>query len=131
MIVLLRIVFVLVVVGMLALITWSSFDTPLFKIPPEVVGHPWFVTTLVDAYLAFFAFFVWVAWKERGVLAGVLWFGVLMLLGNVAIGAYMLGELFRVESNASLSDIMTRRNSGGLVFPGVLAAFAVGIYLLA
>ena len=130
MIVFLRILFAAVVVTMLGLIAWASLDTPLFEIPGAVIGHPWFVTTLFDAYFAFLAFFVWVAWKERRAFAGGLWFVSIMLLGNVAIGAYMVRELFRVPARTSLTDVMTRRNEGSLVFPGFLVVMAVVLYLL-
>ena len=52
----LRLWFTLVLLGMLGVIGWASAHCALFDIPREVVTHPWFIATLLDAYLAFIAF---------------------------------------------------------------------------
>jgi hypothetical protein len=129
----LRILFLVIVASMLAVITWASLHTPLFAIPREVLSHPWFIATLFDAYYAFLAFYVWVAWKERSLAARVLWFVAIIALGNVAIGAYMLRELFRVTTDApdALTTVFTRRNPGALLLPGLITAASVAVYLLA
>ena len=58
---LLRILFLTVIVSMLSVISWASAQCALFDIPREVFTHPWFIATLIDAYWAFIAFYVWVA----------------------------------------------------------------------
>ncbi|MBL9186000.1 MAG: DUF1475 family protein [Opitutaceae bacterium] len=131
MILFLRILFVVIVASMLAVITWASLHTPLFAIPREVFSHPWFIATLFDAYYAFIAFFVWVAWKEQSLAARVLWFVAIIALGNVAIGAYMLRELFRLPAPGPLASIFTQRNPGTLALPGALTAASIAVYLLA
>ena len=128
---LLRIVFTVVIASMLAVISWASLHTPLFAIPRDVFTHPWFIATLFDAYWAFIAFFVWVAWKEQSFAARVLWFVAIIALGNVAMGAYMLRELFRLPASGPLDAVFTRRNPGTLALPGMLAAASVAVYLLA
>ena len=116
---------------MLAATTWASLQCPLFSIPRDVFTHPWFLATLLDAYWAFIAFFVWVAWKERALLARVLWFVALILLGNLAIAAYMLRELFTIPANGPLDPVVTRRNPGTLSLPALLTAAAVLVYVIA
>jgi hypothetical protein len=96
-----------------------------------VIRDPWVVVTLMDAYFAFLAFFVWVAWKERSLAARVLWFVSLMLLGNFAIAAYMLRELFTLSPDGKLNDVFSRRNEGKLGLVGSLAGAAIAVYLLA
>ncbi len=116
---------------MLGVTTWASLHTPLFSIPREVLGHPWFIATLVDAYWAFIAFYVWVAWKEPSPGARLLWFVAIIALGNLAMAAYMLRELFQVPASGPLDAVFTRRNPGTLLLPGLLTAASVSVYLLA
>lgn len=116
---------------MLGVTTWASLHTPLFAIPREVFTHPWFIATLFDAYWAFVAFYVWVAWKEQSPGARLLWFIAIIALGNIAMAAYMLGELFRVPAAGPLDAVFTRRQPGALLLPGVLTTGAALVYLLA
>lgn len=116
---------------MLAVTSWASLHTPLFEIPREVLRHPWFIATLFDAYWAFVAFYVWVAWKERSLAARVLWFIAIIALGNITIAIYFLRELFRVPASGPLDLMMSTRNPGAVRLPAILTAASVVIYLLA
>lgn len=125
----LRLLFSAILVTMFGLIIWASNDTALFDIPREVAGHPWFITTLFDAYLAFIAFWVWLAWKEGTVAARVLWLFTILLWGNPAIAAYMLFELARVKrEGGGLDAVFTRKRPGDLKIPAILFALALVAY---
>jgi hypothetical protein len=128
----LRLLFAAVLVGMLGVTTWASLQQPLGEFARgPVIRDPWVIATLADAYLAFLAVFVWIAWKERSAVARVLWFVALMLLGNLAIGAYFLRELWTVPADGRLDDVFARRNEGHAVLAGSLTAAAFAAYLLA
>jgi hypothetical protein len=127
----LRILFFAVLGSMLWVTSWASLQQSLFSIPHEVIRNPWFIATLFDAYWGFVTFFVWQAWKERSLAARVLWFVAVILLGNLAMALYMLGELFRIRDSSQLAEVFTRRNPGRLRLPAALVAAAVGIYLVA
>jgi hypothetical protein len=131
MIIFLRGLFVVVLLSMLAVTGWASLHTPLSRIPREVFTHPWFIATLFDAYWAFVAFYVWVAWKETSLASRVLWFVSIIALGNIAMSAYMLRELFRVSTNAPLAEVFTRRNPPSVVLPVIFAVSGVAIYFFA
>jgi hypothetical protein len=131
MILFLRALFLLVIASMVAATTWAGLHTPLFEIPREVFTHPWFLTTLLDAYWAFITFFVWLAWKEQNFAARVLWFVAVIGFGNLAMAAYFLRELFRVPAHSRLDPIFTARNPGRLPLPAFLAALTVAVYALA
>mgnify|MGYP003339720121 FL=1 len=131
MIIALRVLFLVVIASMLAVTTWASLHTPIFAIPREVFTHPWFIATLFDAYWAFIAFYVWVAWKEQSAAARVGWFIAIIALGNIAMAAYLLRELFTVPAAGPLDPVFTRRNPGSVLLPVLLAVAGVGVYLLA
>jgi hypothetical protein len=127
----LRLLFSAVLATMFGLIIWASSHTALFDIPREVATHPWFITTLFDAYLAFVAFWVWLAWKEGTVAARVLWLLTILLWGNPAIAAYMLLELSRVKrEGGGLDAVFTRKRPGHLTVPAILLGLALVAYLI-
>lgn len=126
----LRLLFATVIVSMLALTGWASSQCALFAIPREVFTHPWFIATLFDAYWAFIAFYVWVAWKEQSLAARILWFIAIILWGNLAMATYMLIELFRIQKINQLGDLFSTRHPGKLPLPAALAALGVAVYLL-
>jgi hypothetical protein len=131
MIIFLRALFIVVIASMLAVTTWASLHTPIFSIPRDVFTHPWFIATLFDAYWAFIAFYVWVAWKEQSAAARIGWFVAIIALGNIAMAVYMLRELFAVPANGPLDPVFTRRKPGSVLLPVLLGAAGVGVYLLA
>ena len=126
----LRILFLTVIVSMLAITGWASSQCALFAIPREVFTHPWFIATLFDAYWAFIAFFVWVAWKEQTLAARVLWFVAIILLGNLAMATYLLIELFRIKKIDQLGEVFATRRPGRIALPAVLSALGAVVYLL-
>lgn len=109
MIVFLRIVFIVILVAMLAVTGWASSHVALWQVPKTVIGHPWFVATLFDTYFAFLTFWVWVAYKERGWGGRIGWLFAILILGNIAMAVYMLIQLFRLPTNATMEQLFLRR----------------------
>ena len=70
---------------------------------------PWACATLFDAYFGFLTFFVWVCFKERRVWSRILWFVLIMGLGNMAMSAYVLLQLFRLAPDEPAFDVITKR----------------------
>jgi hypothetical protein len=103
---LLRIWFLLVVLLMLGLTTWASLHENVLVAFLRLARDPWGLATLADAYFAFLAFWVWVAWKEGCWFSRVAWLLAIMLLGNLAMAAYVLIELARVDG---VEALLTRR----------------------
>jgi hypothetical protein len=127
----LRGLFILVLLSMLAITSWASLHGSVLKIPREVLQHPWFIATLIDAYWAFITFYVWAAWKECSLAARILWFVAIIALGNIAMAIYLLRELFRVPGNGDVGRVFTQRNPGRVVLPAILAVAGVAVYCVA
>lgn len=111
MIIALRFVFVAVLVAMLCVTSWASSAVALWKIPREVATHPWFIATLFDTYFAFLTFWLWLAYKESSNWARAAWLVAILLLGNIAMATYVLIQLFRLPTGASLHDLVVRRRT--------------------
>lgn len=78
---------------------------------PASGNNPWLVATLFDAYFGFLWFWLWVAYKESGWLAGMVWLVLILLLGNIAMAIYMLIQLWRLPAGASVEQLLLRRRS--------------------
>lgn len=132
MILFLRALFVIVIASMIAVTSWAGSQQALGEFARSATFRdPWVIATLFDAYWAFITFYVWVAWKERSAGARVLWFVSIILLGNLAMAAYMLVQLFRVPADGPLDDVFVQRQPGHLLLPGILTGLSVAVYLLA
>ena len=132
MILFLRFLFIVVIGSMLWVTSWASLHQSLGAFAHSATFRdPWVIATLADAYWAFITFFVWVAWKEQSWAARVLWFVSIVLLGNMAMAAYMLVQLFAVSATGPLDEVFTRRQPGKLALPAGLTVVSILIYVLA
>jgi len=127
----LRVLFAVVLASMLWVTSWASFHCPLFAVPREVFTHPWFIATMFDAYWGFITFFVWVCFKQTSWLARGAWFVAIMLLGNIAMSAYCLSELFTLHKDGRLADLLTARRAGLGALGLILAAAGLVVVVLA
>ena len=105
----LRIAFGFVLVSMLVVTSWASSQVALWNTPHAVATHPWFIATLFDTYFAFLTFYCWVVYKETSVFARLLWLVAILALGNIAMAAYMLIQLFRIPPGAPIKTLLLRR----------------------
>lgn len=106
----LKVLFTLVLLSMLAVTVLASLDRSVFVAGAELWEDAWFRATLADAYFGFLAVYLWIAYKERSWSRRLLWFGLLMALGNIAIAVYLLIQLFRLPASAGMEDLLLRRN---------------------
>jgi predicted permease len=106
----LKALFALILFGMLFITITATIDQNIFEAVGNMWPNWWFKATLADAYFGFLTFFVWVAYKEVHLWRKLLWFAAIMLLGNLAISAYMLLELYKVQVGDTPETLLTRRN---------------------
>jgi hypothetical protein len=128
---LLRILFGVVLGSMLWVTSWASLQCPLFGVPRDVFTHPWFIATLFDAYWGFITFYVWVAYKQTSWVARGAWLVAILLLGNIAMAAYCLSELFSLPKDGRLADLLTLRREGPGLLGLILAVLGVVVIVLA
>jgi hypothetical protein len=64
----------------------------------------------MDAYCGFLTFYVWVLFKEARWLPRIGWFIAIMLLGNMAMSAYVLLQLLRLRPDQPASAVLTATN---------------------
>jgi Protein of unknown function (DUF1475) len=86
----------------------TSMTVSLWDAWDGFAANPWAVATLYDAYCGFLTFYVWVAYKEHGWGARILWFVLIMGLGNIAMSAYVLRQLFKLRADEPAERILWR-----------------------
>lgn len=67
----------------------------------ELGPDKWFQATLVDTYLAFLTFYCWVFYKESKWISKIIWFFLIIGLGNIAIAGYMLIQLWKARDGSA------------------------------
>ena len=108
----LRVIFGFILVSLFAYTSWASTQQAVWEWR-GLVDEPdrwWTIATLIDAYYGFITFYVWVFWKEVRALPRAAWFVAIMLLGNMAMAAYVLRELSRLAPGEPASAILTKRH---------------------
>jgi hypothetical protein len=104
----LKLLFGAIFVWMIVATIRASLSVSLWEAMPAFAASPWAMATLYDAYCGFITFYAWVAYKERTWLGRVLWFVLIMALGNIAMSAYVLIELFRLKAGDSAEAVLWR-----------------------
>ncbi len=77
----------------------------------KLMSDVWFQATLLDAYLGFLFAFVWIAWKEQTPVRQVVWFVLIMALGNMALAVYVGWQILKLLPNSSVGEIFQRSSN--------------------
>jgi len=87
----------------------TSLAVSLWDAWPSYAANPWAIATLYDAYFGFLTLYVWVAYKERSAASRVMWFLLIMALGNIATSLYVLIQLARLRREEPVESVLWRR----------------------
>lgn len=100
-----------ILLSLLCCTLWASWQQPVWEWQ-GLTREPdrwWTLATLLDAYYGFLTFFAWVCFKERAHRARLGWFLLIMTLGNMAMAAYVLIQLFRLKPGEPTHTLLLRR----------------------
>ena len=108
----LKVLFICIFSTLLVYTAWASTRQPVLQWGGLTTGQDryWTIATFIDAYCAFLTFYVWVFYKERRWTRRGAWFVAIMLLGNMAMSAYVLLQLWRLKASQDASVILTAQN---------------------
>lgn len=101
--------FVFVIVVMLGASVWASLDKNVVQAFADLGSDPWGLATLFDAYFAFLAFWLWLAYKEPRWGSRLGWLAFLLGFGNFAIAAYALLQLSRWDPASGAAGLLLRK----------------------
>jgi hypothetical protein len=60
-----------------------------------LLSMPWGIVSLVDLYVGFTLFSVWIVYREKSAIRSVIWVVLMMVLGFFTASLYVLIALFR------------------------------------
>lgn len=108
----LQVLFGTILVSMILVTAWASLRQPVWEwggltTPPD---NGWTIATLFDAYFGFTTFYVWLAYKERRAVSRIAWLIAILLLGNMAMSAYVLLKLRKLPPGEPMSTLLTARH---------------------
>ena len=107
----LKILFSCIFLSLLVCSIWAGVRQPILQWGGlQGADRYWTIATLMDAYFGFVTFYVWVLFKEPRWFSRVTWFIGIMLLGNMAMSAYVLVQLARLSPDQDAAAILTARN---------------------
>ncbi|MBC8019509.1 MAG: DUF1475 family protein [Verrucomicrobia bacterium] len=101
----------LVLAVMLYVTISASLHQDIVSATRQLWPDPWFRATLADAYCGFLFFWLWVAWREQSLAKSILWFLLIMTLGNIAMAGYLLMQLRHIRSGENLGRLFSRKVS--------------------
>jgi len=87
----------------------ASLHQDIVSATRQLWPDPWFRATLADAYCGFLFFWLWVAWREQSLAKSILWFVLIMALGNIAIAGYILLQLRNSQSGEGVEALLLGR----------------------
>lgn len=109
---LLIVLFGFIFVSLFLFTGYASFRQPVWAWTglTRAPDNWWTAATLLDAYYGFLTFFVWVLYKERRLVPRIGWFIGIMLLGNMAMSAYVLRQLWKLRPDEGFGQLLGSRN---------------------
>lgn len=60
----------------------------------ELLANPWGIVSLVDLYVGFALFSIWIAFRETNLIMAILWIVLMMVLGFFTGSVYVLIALY-------------------------------------
>ena len=76
----------------------------------EILALAWGKVTLIDLYVGLALFGTWVAFRERSWLGTIVWWVLLVVLGNFAAAVYLAIAAFR---SANMPQLLTGDDRSG------------------
>jgi hypothetical protein len=64
-----------------------------------LLAHPWGQVSLVDLYVGFAIFSLWIIYREKSFLRSLVWVVLMVVLGNWTTALYVLVALFTSKGN--------------------------------
>jgi hypothetical protein len=110
MITFLKIVFVVILLWMCYVVISTSLESNLFKEWNFLGSIPWMRATLWDFYANAFVIYLWIFYKEPGILLKIVWLILMVCLGSIASCLYILIELFRLKPGEGIHELLMKQH---------------------
>jgi len=82
-------------VAMMAVLFFGFTQGDFGKDGGELLRNPWGIVSLVDLYVGFILFSLWIYYRERYLVSKVVWIVAMMVFGFLTASVYVLWALLR------------------------------------
>lgn len=83
------------VIAMTAVIGWAFVAGDFFADGSLILANPWGVVSLVDLYVGFIIFSMWIAFREEKIWVAAIWILLMMTLGFFTGALYVFLNLHK------------------------------------
>jgi len=94
-----KLIAILGVLAMTAVLLNGFINGDFGKDGGELLANPWGLVSLIDLYVGFALFSVWIAFREKNVISAIFWIVLMMVLGFFTGSLYMLIALFQSKGD--------------------------------
>lgn len=64
-----------------------------------IMNNPWGIVSLVDLYVGFIIFSMWIYFREESIIQSILWIITVMVLGFFSVSLYVFIRLYQSDDN--------------------------------
>ncbi len=65
----------------------------------ELLNNPWGIVSLVDLYVGFVLFSIWIVYRESSLISQIVWVVLMMVLGFFTASIYLLHAAYTADNN--------------------------------
>lgn len=65
----------------------------------ELLANQWGVMSMIDLYVGFVLFSMWIAYREKNIIKSIVWTILMMILGFFTACVYVLVALYSAKGN--------------------------------
>lgn len=87
------------IVAMTAVLFYGFTQGSFFEDGGELMENPWGIVSLVDLYVGFTLFSIWMAFREKNVPILIIWIVAVMILGFFAASVYVFMNLITCKGD--------------------------------
>lgn len=94
-----KIIAILCLIAMTAGLLNGFLNGDFFEDGKELLENPWGIMSMIDLYVGFVLFSMWIAFREKHVLAVFVWIALMMILGFFTGSLYVLIALIQSKND--------------------------------
>jgi hypothetical protein len=87
------------VLAMTAVLIFGFTQGDFFVDGGEILSNPWGIVSMVDLYVGFVLFSMWIVFREKNWMTAFIWMVLMMVLGFFTGALYVFINLIRSKGN--------------------------------
>lgn len=87
------------VLAMTGVLIYGFSKGDFFVDGAEILANPWGIVSMVDLYVGFTLFSMWIAFREKSILVASVWIVLMMVLGFFTGALYVLLQLISCKGD--------------------------------